>query len=201
VNIRNMFWSVTFISSSALAQIESADIARCAAIDGDLDRLECFDDLAEAHNLDGPQLVANPTVGSGKWTSRVTVNPLDDSRTAVLTLSADSGQGRFGDTVMLVIRCQSNETDLYIVWNDYMADQNMVTSRIGSGESTPARWQMSSDSKATFHPDPIPLVKAIMETDRFVAQAMPYNESPITAVFDVKGLSDVINPVREACDW
>jgi type VI secretion system protein VasI len=40
-----------------------------------------------------------------------------------------------------------------------------------------------------------------MTVDTLVAETTPYNESPITAIFVVKGLSEKIPPLRAACGW
>jgi type VI secretion system protein VasI len=60
---------------------------------------------------------------------------------------------------------------------------------------------MSTDSKATFHPQPIAFLKSMMEANTLVAQVTPYNESPVTAIFDTTGLADAIKPLRETCNW
>ncbi|EHJ7968006.1 type VI secretion protein, partial [Escherichia coli] len=32
-------------------------------------------------------------------------------------------------------------------------------------------------------------------------QSPPYNESPVSATFDLSGLSDALKPLQKACGW
>ena len=42
-------------------------------------------------------------------------------------------------------------------------------------------------------------LEQLLSSDRLVAQTTPYSESPITAVFDLAGLSAAVKPLREVC--
>jgi len=184
------------------AQTEREMIAKCAVEDGDLARLECFDQLARSLDLDGPQAVSTSVTGEGKWNVTVQTNPIDDSTTVVLRLTADSGTARFGENVRMIVRCQSDTTELYIDWNDYLGSEARVLTRVGSQDAQTRRWGLSTDSQATFHPgSPITFIKSLMDVDRLVAQVTPYSESPVTAIFDVRGLSSAATPLREVCHW
>ncbi len=198
----HILFAIAFsVPSISLADITDAEFARCAVVDGDLQRLECFDRLARENNLDGPQAEATGVQGAGKWDVRAETNPIDDSRTVTLVLMADSGSSRFRESVFLIARCQSNTTEVYINWNDYLGSEAEVTSRVGSATANTQRWGLSTDKQATFHPRPIAFLRSMLDADRFVAQVTPYNESPTTAVFDVRGLDNAIRPLRETCSW
>jgi len=41
----------------------------------------------------------------------------------------------------------------------------------------------------------------MMEADTFVAQVTPYNEAPVTAVFDTTGMAGIIEPLADSCNW
>jgi type VI secretion system protein VasI len=188
-------------SVKSYATIDDKEYAKCAIIEGDLARLECFDNLAEKKNLDGRQAQPTSIEGKGKWNVSVDVNPIDDSKTVTLVLDADSGKNRWGKLVYLVARCKSNTTDLYIGWNDYLGSEADVLTRVGDNKAITQRWSMSTDSKATFHRKPIPFLKEMLTSSKLVAQVTPYNESPVTAIFNTAGLENAIKPLRETCNW
>ncbi|MGI2179761.1 hypothetical protein [Shewanella frigidimarina] len=99
------------------AAVDDKEYAKCAVIDGDLSRLECFDSLAKNKNLDGRQVQPTSISGKGKWEVTTDINPIDDSKTVTLMLYASSGTNRYKQPVFLVARCKSDETNLYIGWN------------------------------------------------------------------------------------
>jgi len=178
------------------------EIARCAVVEGDLARLECFDALAQKLGLDGPQSKAPQIQGTGKWLVDVEENPIDDSTTVSLVLLADSGQSSWGTPIGLVLRCHSNKTEVFINWGEYLGSEAKVTARVGDTKAKTRTWGLSTDSKATFYPGgDITFIKELLETDRLVAQVTPYGESPVTAVFDLGGLPNAIKPLRETCGW
>lgn len=202
-----MFKKITIMATALVfsvgsyAAIDDKKYAKCAVIEGDLARLECFDNLAQEKNLDGRQLQPTSIAGKGKWNVSVDVNPIDDSKTVTLVLDADSGKNRWGKPVYLVARCKSNTTDLYIGWNDYLGSEADVLTRVGDNKAITQRWSMSTDKTATFHRKPIPFLKEMLTSSKMVAQVTPYNESPVTAIFNTSGLENVIKPLRETCSW
>lgn len=193
---------LVLMTTVANAGVEK-DIASCAAREGDLARLTCYDDLAKKYGLDGPQTRRVEVSGNGKWDVSISTNPIDDSNTVILALEADSGRSRFDRPIAMIVRCRSNQTDLYITWNDYLGRNGTVLTRIGSDEAVTKEWNLSTDGKATFHPQrgTIGFLKWMMSADRFIAQVTPYSESPITAIFDTTGMENAIRPLRETCEW
>ena len=198
-----IFLLLTGVSGTTLAQgVDSLrdGIARCASQSGELARLACYDEVAESAGL--TVITSTSNAPGSMWNERVSTNPIDDTRTVVLVNQADVSQSRFGRPVVLVIRCRSNTTNLYITWNDYLGSDANVLTRVGSAEARRHRWSLSTDKKATFYPNNnIEFIKGLMEVDTFVAQVTPYNENPVTAIWDVSGLSTAIEPLRATCSW
>jgi len=128
-------------------------------------------------------------------------NPLDDTRTVFLSLSATTGQSRFGDAVWLVVRCQSGKINAFINWNSYLGlEQTPVITRLGAGEAKNQKWPLSTDNKATFYPgDAAAFLEQLFGSRPFRRPDHAYSESPITAVFDLAGLSAAVKPLREVC--
>lgn len=197
-----------FLATPSFADTASDLISTCASILPDAERLICFDAIAKGAEGDGPAIAPTPAVLIGKWQVDRTKNPVDDSETVIATLVADSGASSFGQPVILLVRCQSKTTEVFISWNDYLATdgdfnsgyKNVLT-RVGTEPASTSHWATSTDQKATFAPDPTILLRKMAVYNSFVAQTTPYNESPVTAVFDTTGIRQAIAPVNEVCGW
>jgi len=189
------------VGANSCEELEQ-EIAQCADIVGELERLECYDQLARSLGLVSVQTELSPSEDVGAWRVSIETNPLDDSRTVTLILLAESGTSRWGTPIGLILRCDSNQTDVYIAWSDYLGSEARVTWRVGDEDARAAQWSLSTNKEATFYPyDEISFIQQLLTTTRFVAQVTPYNESPITAVFDLTGLANAIRPLQEACGW
>ena len=202
-------WKLLAVIGAALvtAQTQAAsldkEVAKCATNHkGELDRLECYDNLARERGLMGPQAQPTDIKGKGDWRVSVDTNPIDDSTTVTLVLPSESGKSRWGRPINLVARCKSNTTELYINWNDYLGSEAKVTTRVGDMAANTKNWSLSTDSQATFYPrGDIGFLKEMMRADRLVAQVTPYNENPVTAIFDTAGMENAIEPLRTTCNW
>lgn len=145
-----------------------------------------------------------------RWRSSSNTNPLDDTKTLIASIEADAQEAPLRNNVTLMIRCQSNKTELYVDWNDYLGDDSRdvysdwkrVTVRVGDLPARQQRWGISTDSEATFAPaSAIGLIRQMVNEDRLVLQTTPYNESPVTAVFNLEGMRDAVEPIAEECNW
>jgi len=142
--------------------------------------------------------------GVGKWTVREGKrDPIDDSRVVVASLIADSGTAHLGgEKIKIIIRCQSNKTEFYIDWHDYITDSTVVTHRFDGEKAITNRWSSSTDKTSSFYYGAgVEITKKLMTTDRFVARTTPFSENPVTAIFDVRGLALAVEPLRDACNW
>lgn len=191
------------IFNNTYADIPKSEFAECSSKKGDLDKIKCFDNLANKYNLNGVQTSRKEIQDSGKWNVSIDTNPIDDTKTVTLYLLADSGKSSMlGQPVVLFIRCKSLETNVFINWSDYLGSEATVLTRIGKEKAETRNWNLSTDSQATFLPrNEVDFLNKLLIVDSFVAQVTPYNESPVTAIFDVKGLSNAITPLRETCNW
>ena len=109
------------------------------------ERLECFDEAASRFDLAGPRALPSTIKGMGSWRVTHDTNPIDDSERVAISLAAKSGTNSGGHSVTFVVKCQSNKTEAYIDWGDYLGDDGYsadpewtykyVTIRIGQQKS------------------------------------------------------------------
>jgi hypothetical protein len=159
-------------------------------------------DFPRRPEKEAPSSAASVIEDLAGWQVSETRNPLTDSPLVTLVLQANSGG--LMSTPALVLRCRDNKTEVYINWNQYLGSDDLVrvTSRVGTGKASTDSWPASTDNEATFYPASyVGLIKRLINADRFVAQVTPYNESPVTAVFELAGLSEKVTPLRRACHW
>nr|WP_243453979.1 type VI secretion system-associated protein TagO [Oceanisphaera pacifica] len=178
--------------------VPSSALAHCAAIESDPSRLKCYDQIAKAHNINED---SDPTTRRGKWTIVNKVDPIDDTKTVNISLEADSGGSRFSKPIMLVARCDSKKTEMYIDWQTYLGSEADVTLRIGNNAAHTSKWAMPRGKQQTFSHTPIAMLKDMLTANKMVAQVTPFNQKPYTAVFDTSGLDNAITALREACAW
>jgi type VI secretion system protein VasI len=186
-------------TSREIAAIQTdivAGLAKCGAISNGVARLDCFDSLAKGRMLPSAEgKSTSPPGGKGKWEVTIETNPIDDSKTVALVLKDEAQKAG------LILRCQQARPEVYIAWLNYLgSDDPSVLTRIGDLPAETKRWGLSTDKRATFYPgDDGKLMLQLEGVERFVAQVTPYSESPVTAVFDVRGLREAIEPLSSTC--
>ena len=127
--------------------------------------------------------------------------PLDDTNILYLSIRSYQGIDKGGMPISLGIRCNSNKTEMFISWNYYLGGDVWVTARIGEEKAEKERWNLSSDKRSSFKLRPISMIKRLIKVDRYIAEVVPYNENPMTSIFNVRGLSEAIKPLRKDCGW
>ena len=176
------------------------EMESCTGIMDEELRLKAYDALAE-------KLGFRPTIREqqdsvGKWLVEVDINPMDDSKTVVLVLIADEGTTSWGKRPILVLRYKSGKTSVYVNWQDYLGSEAYVTCRIGNDKPKSQRWSLSTDSKATFYPESSEgFIARLLTVEKLVLQVTPYSETPVTAVFDVRGLQETAQPYNDIHGW
>jgi len=133
-----------------------------------------------------------------KWISSIRVDPLSDAAVIVCMIAADTGEGVYGDTVYAILRFSNEDADVYISWESYISDP-VVTTRFGTLKPDTYTWTASTDNQATFLNSykVAAFISLFQSEDKFVAQVTPYGESPITAIFDIRGLTEELKQYPE----
>ncbi len=182
-----------------------AAIGQCAKLTGADGRLACYDRIAASLGLR-----ARPAARLGKqWTLRRDENPLDDTATVYGFTVAVSGENMWDKAPVLVVRCKSNSTEIYVNWSTYLGDDGdlggasfkTITYRVDKDEPRTGRWGLSTDSEATFAVNPIALMRRMVGAERLVVRVVPFQQDPIVAVFDISNGRPVYQEVAKTCGW
>lgn len=136
------------------------------------------------------------------WQSIIETDPVNGTSNVQMMVATMDRSPTEQRPVALVLSCQNESTDVYVIWRQYLGVYDVEVSwRVGSDETVIETWTLSNDNEATFAPEPIPLIKRMMVSDRFAIKASPVGSAPVTHVFDTSGLLTEITALREACRW
>lgn len=84
---------------------------------------------------------------------------------------------------------------------EYGIDTATVTLRIDKRPAFKVSAGKSTDGEALFLPQATTQIKKLMAGESLLFQFIPFNSSSQMATFDIRGLSDALKPLREACKW
>ncbi|OOY16741.1 type VI secretion system-associated protein TagO [Thioclava sp. DLFJ4-1] len=222
-------WS---LSVPALAETTSKEAAgsSCAKIADDDKRLDCFDaafqskpakeaqktdqDSALAKQTDDPSSVFYTPIKPEprkNWLVNSETSKLDDSKIVrISTLSSEPMHDRFQakDPAALVIRCESNTTNAYIVFGGLFMSSNsghgVVAYRVDDQQPARVNMRESNNNMALGlwnGGSSIPFIKNLLGGSKLYVEATPFSEARVSMTFDISGIDDVIKPLRETCHW
>jgi len=190
-----------------------AALRQAAAENDDEQRLALYDALVRHFGIaEIPAQTAGASLQEpSKWVFDQQADPLTDKRRYFFLLTADSGANEYGDKPTLIVRSDGEDLELYISWHtylgndtgDYKYEGKYITTRVDSDQPTTSLWDNSTDNKASFCPwsDVLDLVQRLGEGTKLVARCTPYGASPITAVFDIRGLKALSMPYNGELGW
>jgi type VI secretion system protein VasI len=191
-----------FAGSSVSA---NADVERCTDIENSLDRLACYDDEV-GYNPE----VKEEVVGSGDWLVRMETSQMDDSENVFLTLYSDEQtncpykSGRHS----IHMACRENETNLWIRFGEcFMSSiqgKGQVTYRLDTEQAATRNFRESNNNMALGlwnGGTAIPFIKKMIGHDRMIIRATPFSDSTVTGEYNIAGLEEAVQPLRDACNW
>lgn len=201
--------SKTSTSKPAIANIrqpDRAELAECQSEVNGTKRLACYDKIFPQDKPDDTESMPEQAVNHGKWQTSVTTSPVDDTKNVVLSLSSnDYIRTPFGETVAptIYVACREKKTEVFINWDVYLGlEQTSMLYRLDKQKAVEKNWSISTDTKAVFYKgSDIDFVRTLAKADKMYVRITPYNESPVSATFELSGLSDALKPLQEACGW
>jgi len=140
---------------------------------------------------------------TGKWSYDKSINPIDDTVVVSFVLECVGVPFR---SPTLILRYRDKKTDLYIKWYEYFSgDITRVTYRFDTENAKTESWLVSTSNDSMFYShkskDTIKFIQRLMEADRFVVRATPYDNGPITVTFDVQGLKNAAKQFNNVLPW
>ena len=153
------------------------------------------------------------TADTGDWELLTSSDAMTDRQRIVVALRSTAyAPARGDDQALLFIRCSyggssPHRWEAFINWDTYLASEGPVSAiqRFGEGAPVAVRWQLGTGKQATFIPTngrglaDFVFVALLQQHDRFAARVERYNDSAVTAVWDVSGLTAALQPLTEKC--
>lgn len=159
-----------------------------------------------AASLTGPMAAAS----AGDWTQEVGVSKMDDSRTVVLSLSANAAVHGWPEKVVmptLKLRCREGKVDAYVIIGMAAAveyggtDSATVRLRFDKEPAQQLRTSKSTNGEALFFGDAKKMITTMARHQTLLFRFTPFNSVPQETSFSLYGLSAVLKPLQEACGW
>ena len=107
---------------------------------------------------------------------------------------------------LLIVRCMSKRTEAFVFTGSALkiepqGDDHTVNFRFDDEAGTTVRWPDSAEHDALFSPDAVAFTQRLMQARTLRFGYTPHNAAPFEALFQVDGLSALIEPVARDCGW
>lgn len=169
----------------------------CASLENDIARLNCYDQAYGAYRT--------AFTAAGEWKIGTTIDPLDDSIKTLMVIESDgpaATRSFFSEHFhKFVIKCHNKTLSAWITWDhqNHIEDPT-VTYRIGDDPAQTEVWHKSVAGRATFYPgDALLFIEKLIQANTLAARIKSNSGEKITAIFNMNGLQDVVEPIRSRC--
>lgn len=141
--------------------------------------------------------------GKGKWDITIDEDPITDEKIVVTTLKSNDFKPTYKGLTALLIRCDNRKVEIFVSFDDYLGSNSIaVISRVDKDKPVTKKWSLSTNKQSAFYPsNDKQLLRRLFSAEQFVVRATPYNESPKTLIFDVKGIYNALEPYQQTCGW
>ena len=157
-----------------------------------------------------PTATAEPDTGD--WEAFTASDAMTDRQRVGIALRSTAYVPASGDRrAILFIRCNYGGKDpprweAFISWDAFLGnDDPQVWQRFGDEDPIPVRWGLSTSKQATFvntegrRLADVAFLTKLQQSDQFAARVVRYNDTTITATWDVTGLTAALQPLLEHC--
>ena len=145
---------------------------------------------------------------NGNWYYNIEEDPMTDKIELMFNLVDEDNMGSdfksYEADTLIIRKLPEYETEIFISWSDYLADNNQVSWRFDKGNVHTDRWSVSEGGEALFFPrdrNIIDFVKKLLKSEEIAIQVKPYEQTKEASVFQTAGLGEVILPYLEELGW
>jgi hypothetical protein len=180
-----------------------SELSACLPVDDAAARLECYDGLAA---MAANEADRGDTGGwlREEWPSRLNAAWTDYE---VWSAALNSIPGAAGIPVhpVLAVRCEQGETQVFFSFGrQFQGETIRVYYRLGSGEIQPGELTLTPDGRRFglwSTALAVRFVQALRHSERLRIQVPVAGGEPLTAAFELGGLSAAAEPLMQACAW
>jgi hypothetical protein len=107
---------------------------------------------------------------------------------------------------VLAVRCLGRQMELFVITDSATSieptpDRHTVHVGFDGGAAAEERWLDSDAKRELFAPDSTALAHQITRAQTMRFGFTPYSASPVVVNFDVRGFTNVLEPVARTCGW
>ena len=107
---------------------------------------------------------------------------------------------------LLIVRCMSKRTEAFVFTGsalkiEQQTEDHTVRFSFDAEQPTTMRWPDSAEHDALFAPDAAAFAQRLMHAQTLRFGYTPHNAEPVEARFEVRGLTELIEPVAKECGW
>lgn len=151
---------------------------------------------AEAEPLGEPGGSPAPVVDQGSWMVVADErDPMDGSPYILVALASHDA-----DDVSLTVGCSDNDTDVMVMWGEYLGSSRSITI-VHRFPPAPAQRSAWFGSGTTTIKRGVPMVRELADNPELIVRTTPYSGETVTATFDLTGAREAIGKIASACGW
>lgn len=138
----------------------------------------------------------------GKWKVKRVSDPMNDTSVALVMTQSETGD------VTLGLTCRKDTGEVGIIWKRFLGGEVVngeewkdITYRIDQNRPVVGPWKVMPDRTTVRSFTPEGFIGQIRDSDRLAVQVEPYQEMPLTVVFETTGLKEALLATSPECDW
>jgi type VI secretion system protein VasI len=134
---------------------------------------------------------------------------MTDQKIVTMSLAADGKDASNPNAVILMLTCSKENGAVGIAWeHQFLGGEDNsygrykeITFRADKSAPFAEDWRVLDDGTTARADDAAGFIKKVRNGSRLVAKVAPYQEQPITVVFETTGLLEALMSARPECDW